>query len=100
MGAFTLNDSLGSFVPFSCWTTLNGYTIATMMTPSTPQRRSWSVCSSHAIFQSDVNLIWPLLADFKTLPSLVPDVASCVVNGKVGLTRDLTFKDGKTVHRC
>lgn len=72
---------------------------STMTTPLTPQRRSWSVCSSHAIFQSDVNLIWPLLADFKTLPSLVPDVASCVVNGKgVGLTRDLTFNDGKTVH--
>jgi hypothetical protein len=32
-------------------------------------------------------------------PPLVPDVASCVVNGKgVGLTRELTFNDGKTVH--
>lgn len=70
-----------------------------MNTALTPQRRPWSVYSSHAIFQSDVNLIWPLLADFKTLASLVPDVASCVVNGKgVGLTRELTFKDGKTVH--
>src|SRR4029077_12295004 len=70
-----------------------------MKTPLTPQRRPWSVCSNHAIFQSDVNQIWPLIADFKTLASLVPDVASCVVNGKgVGLTRELTFKDGKTVH--
>ena len=70
-----------------------------MKTPLTPQRRPWSVCSSHAIFQSDVNQIWPLLAEFKTLASLVPDVASCLVKGKgVGLTRELTFKDGKTVH--
>ena len=70
-----------------------------MNTALTPQRRPWSVCSSHAIFQSDVNQIWPLLADFRTLASLVPDVASCVVSGKgVGLTRELTFNDGKTVH--
>ena len=39
------------------------------------------------------------LADFRTLASLVPEVASCVVSGKgVGLTRELTFTDGKAVH--
>lgn len=63
------------------------------------ERAPWSVCSCHAIFQTDVVRIWPLLADFKTLASLVPDVKSCDVHGEgVGLTRDLTFEDGKKVH--
>ncbi|MGH8047412.1 MAG: SRPBCC family protein [Chthoniobacterales bacterium] len=71
-----------------------------MSTPDTPTKRlPWSVCSSHAIFETDAKRIWPLLADFKTLATLVPEVASCEVDGAgVGLTRTLTFDDGKVVH--
>jgi len=66
---------------------------------SNSSHRPWSVCFSHAIFQADTVQIWPLLADFKTLATLVPDVASCEVEGSgVGLTRTLTFADGKKAH--
>jgi len=66
---------------------------------STPNRLPWSVCSCHALFETDVRKIWPLLADFKTLATLVPDVESCVVDGEgVGLTRELKFKSGEVVH--
>jgi hypothetical protein len=50
------------------------------------------------LFETDVHKVWPLLADFRTLVTLVPDVASCEVDGEgVGLTRELTFNDGKVV---
>jgi len=69
-----------------------------MNTPVPSQRKPWSVCSCHAIFETDVTRIWPLLADFQTLASLVPAVKSCEVRGTgVGLTRTLTFNDGKSV---
>ncbi len=71
-----------------------------MSTPAIPnQRPPWSVCSSHALFETDASRIWPLLADFKTLATLVPEVASCEVDGEgVGLTRTLAFDDGKVVY--
>jgi hypothetical protein len=71
-----------------------------MSASSTPpqSRPQWTVCSAHAVFEADVTRVWPLLADFKTLATLVPEVASCEVDGEgVGLSRELKFNDGKVV---
>lgn len=69
-----------------------------MTTTAVSHHEPWIVVSCHAIFQADVTKIWPLLADFRTLSTLVPDVDSCDLTGEgVGSSRQLHFKDGKTV---
>ncbi len=69
------------------------------MNPDASRPPALSICFCHAIFETETVRIWPLLADFKTFATLVPEVKSCEVEGEgVGLTRTLTFNDGKVVH--
>jgi len=50
------------------------------------------------LFETDVHKLWPLVADFKTIPMLVPEVESCELDGEgVGFTRELKFKSGEIV---
>lgn len=59
----------------------------------------WRVYATHAIFQTDVAHIWPLVADFQGLARLLPEfIASGSTEGEgVGMVRHLKLTDGKTL---